>query len=524
MAHQEIKISDAASMKDGDKRKVEQNDTEVLLLKVDGSFYALYPYCTHYGAPLEDGLLHGRRLICPWHHACFDACSGEHVEAPGLDGLPSYELRVEGNDVIVKVPEDSGDRTPNPMTAADPSDERTFVVLGGGAAGAYAAEGMRQAGYKGRIVMITAEDELPYDRPNCSKAYLSGEAPEEWMPLRPESFYKEHNIEVLTDHQVTRVDAPNKTIEFEKQPAMSYDKIVLCTGGIPRRLKLPGMDLKNVHTLRSLADSRQIRAEAEKAKKAVIIGASFIGMESAASLLEQDCEVTVVAPEKVPFARIFGEQVGRMMQHMHEEKGVQFVLGQSVKSIEGDKRAEAVTLDNGERLEAGLVLAGIGVVPNTSYVKGLPIETDGGIRADKHLHVLHDVYVAGDIAHFPLDGSTTRIEHWTVACQQGRIAGMNMAGKKETFDKVPFFWTRQHGVSLAYLGHAKEFDRILYDGSVDDQSFLAFYVKDDAVRAVAGMGRGELNAIQELMRDGKMLTPEEIEKGGVDWNGRLGGR
>jgi NADPH-dependent 2,4-dienoyl-CoA reductase/sulfur reductase-like enzyme/nitrite reductase/ring-hydroxylating ferredoxin subunit len=494
----------------------------VLLLKVDGNFYALYPYCTHYGGPLEEGLLHGRRLICPWHHACFDACSGEHLEAPGLDGVPAYEVQVDGDDVIVKVPEDSGDRTSNPMTAADPSDGRTYVVLGGGAAGAYAAEGMRQAGYKGRIVMITAEEELPYDRPNCSKAYLSGEAPEEWMPLRSASFYKKHQIEVRTNHRVTQVNAPNKIIEFEEQEPMSYDKILLCTGGVPRRLKVPGMDLEKVHTLRSLADSRRIREEAEKAEKAVIIGASFIGMESAASLLEQDCEVTVVAPEKVPFAKVFGEKIGHMMQRMHEEKGVQFMLGHSVKDIEGNGRAETVVLDNGERLEAGLVLAGIGVVPNTGYVRGIPIEIDGGIRADEHLHVLHDLYVAGDIAHFPANGGTARIEHWTVACQQGLIAGMNMADEKRTFDKVPFFWTRQHGVSLVYLGHADDYDRILYDGSVDDQSFLAFYVKDDEVRAVAGMGRSELKPIQELMREGKMPGPAKIEKGGVDWMGLLG--
>jgi len=522
MAIKKIKVDGAAKMKNGEKRKIEQDDTEVLLLKVDGELYAHYPYCTHYGAPLEDGLLNGRRLVCPWHHACFDACSGQHLEAPGMDALPTYEVSMEGDDAIIHVREEAGDRVPNQMSERNESEGEIYVVLGGGAAGAYAAEGMRQAGYQGRIVMISADEDLPYDRPNCSKAYLAGEAPEEWMPLRSEDFYNDHGIEVRTKRRVTRVDASNKRIEFEDHEPMSYDKIVLCTGGAPRHLPLPGMGLENVHTLRSLADSRQIRKEAESAKKAVVIGASFIGMESAASLLNHDCEVTVVGPEKVPFARVFGEDIGSLLQRMHEEKGVQFKLGHSVEGLKGkDGKVMAVTLDNGEDLPADLVLAGIGVEPNTGYLEGVPREKDGGIRTDDFLHVRHDLYAAGDIAHFPLNGSTARIEHWALACQQGRVAGMNMAGANHPFKTVPFFWTRQHGKSLAYLGHAKNWERIIYQGDVDEQSFLAFYVVDDKVKAVAGMGRGELNAIQELMRQDQMPAPADIEAGKVDWTARL---
>jgi len=517
MSYQEAKIANVHDLRDGEMKQISIEDKDILLVRIEGDFYALYPNCTHYGAPLADGALHGRRLICPWHHACFDACTGEHLEAPGIDALPAYEVRVEGQDVFVRLPRDGADRRPNPMSERDPDDEQLYVVLGGGAAGAYAAEGMRQAGYGGRILMITAEEELPYDRPNCSKAFLSGEAPEEWMPLRDAGFYRKYGIEMLCGQAVTRVDGPNKRIEFAKRQPIQYDKLVLCTGAVPRRLSVPGVDLDKVYTLRSLADSRHLREVAGEEQKVVIVGASFIGLESAASLREQGCLVTVVAPEVVPLAAIFGERIGKLLQGMHEAAGIKFELGRKVERLEGEKAVERIALDDGRKIDADFVLLGVGVQPNTGVFKGIPLEKDGSIRTDEYLQVYDDLYAAGDIARFPYQGQHTRIEHWQVACQQGRIAGMNMAGAGRPYQAVPFFWTRQHGQSLAYIGHAAEFDRILYRGRVEEKQFLAFYLKDQEVRAVAGMGSSELPVIHELMRSGAMPSPEAIERGQIDW-------
>ncbi len=521
MSYHEAKVARVHDLRDGEMKKISIEDQEVLLARVNGDFYAVYPKCTHYGGPLDDGVLHGHRLVCPWHHACFDVSTGEHLEAPGLDGLPSYEVRVEGEDVFVRVPRDGADRRPNPMSERDADDDRLYVVLGGGAAGAYAAEGMRQAGYQGRILMITAEDDLPYDRPNCSKAYLSGEAPEEWMPLRDDGFYRKHGIEVLRGQTVTRVDGPNKRIEFAGRDPLHYDKLALCTGAVPRRLSVPGMDLKRVYTLRSLNDSRRLRRQAGEEHKVVVIGASFIGLESAASLREQGCLVTVVAPEEVPMARIFGERIGKLLRQMHESAGINFELGRRVERLEGPGAVERVVLDNNRQLDADFVLVGIGVKPNTGFFKGIPLETDGSIRTDGHLQVYDDLYAAGDIARFPYQGSPTRIEHWQVACQQGRIAGMNMAGENLAYEAIPFFWTRQHGHSLAYFGHAAEFDRIIYQGKVEEKKFLAFYIQDGEVRAVAGMASAELPVIHELMRAGQLPSPEAIEAGEVNWREHL---
>ena len=521
MSYHEAKVAKVNDLKDGDMKQISIEDKDVLLARLDGDYYALSPNCTHYGAPLADGALHGRRLICPWHHACFDVCTGEHLEAPGMDALPTYEVRIEGEDVYVRVPRDGADRVPNPMEKRDPEDDRRFVVLGGGAAGAYAVEGMRQAGFRGRILMITAEEDLPYDRPNCSKAYLSGEAPEEWMPLRDAGFYEKHGIELLPGQTVIRVDGPNKRIEFAGREPLHYDQLVLCTGAVPRSLSVPGMDRDRVYTLRSLSDSRRLREEAGEEQKVVIVGASFIGLESAASLRAQGCLVTVVAPEEVPMARIFGERIGTLLQRMHESAGIQFELGRQVERLEGEGGVEHVVLDDGRQIEADFVLVGVGVQPNTGFFKGIPLETDGSVRTDEHLKIYDDLYAAGDIARFPYQGRPTRIEHWQVACQQGRIAGMNMAGAERPYEAVPFFWTRQHGHSLAYVGHAAEFDRIIYQGDLEQKQFLAFYIKDEEVRAVAGMGSPELPVIHELMRAGRLPAPDIIEEGKVNWREHL---
>jgi NADPH-dependent 2,4-dienoyl-CoA reductase/sulfur reductase-like enzyme len=443
--------------------------------------------------------------------------TGDLLEPPAFDALSRYEVKIEGDSVIVLVLDEGEDRRTPPMAPRDArQDERTFVILGGGAAGYMAAQTLREEGFRGRVLMVTREDRLPYDRPNLSKDYLQGHAEPEWMPLRPDEFFDEHGIEVLRGSEATRVDAKAKTVSLKGGEELAYDALLVATGGEPRALQIAGSDLKNVLTLRSFADSDAIIAAAEQAKRAVVIGASFIGMEAASSLKTRGLEVTVVAPEQAPFEKILGAEIGALFKKIHEDNGVRFRLGAKVARITGNGKVEAVEIESGEKpekLDADLVVVGVGVKPATDFLKGVELSDDGGVVVDEHLRAADGLYAAGDIAHFPssLTGESQRIEHWRTALQQGRIAARNMAGRSVSYDSVPFFWTRQFDAGLLYVGHATSWDEIIFHGDVSTQNFLAFYVKGNRVRAVAGMNRDrDVAAVEGLMRGARMPTPDQL--------------
>lgn len=521
MKHKEITVAGAAELKDGEMKQVAADETNILLARVNGKYHAVGATCPHYGAPLAEGALSGERIVCPWHHACFNVTTGDLEEPPALDALPCYEVRVENENVIVRLPEDAPDRRTPPMTTPDTAaDARLFVILGGGAAGYAAAQTLREEGFRGRVLMVTREDRLPYDRPNLSKDYLQGHAEPGWIPLRPDEFFNEHGIEVLRGREATRVDAKAKTVSFKGGEQLAYDALLVATGGEPRTLQIAGSDLKNVLTLRSFADSDAIIAAAEQAQRVIVIGAGFIGMEAASSLKTRGLEVTVVAPGKTPFEKTLGSEIGALFQKIHENNGVRFKLGAKVARITGNGKVEAVELEDGERIDADLVVVGVGVKPVTDFLVGVNLHKDDGIVVDEHLRAAPDLYAAGDIAWFPssLTGKRQRIEHWRTALQQGRIAARNMAGKNAAYRSVPFFWTRQFDNGLVYVGHATSWDEIIFQGEVSVQNFLAFYVKNGRVLAVAGMNRErEMAAIEELMRLESLPSPDQLRGGSVNF-------
>lgn len=519
MPEKYVTAANVSDLQDGSMKQVKIGETEILLARVDGKFYATGAHCTHYGAPLAKGALCGKHVICPWHHAWFDVTNGDLLEPPALNALPHFEVQIDGENVNIKLPENPSDHRIPEMASCDAAkDTRVFAILGGGAAGYAAAQTLREDGYCGRIVMISRESRVPYDRPNLSKEYMQGKAEPEWMPLRPEEFFKKHGIELMMKKEVNKIDHKTKTISFENGESLQYDTLLIASGGKPRHLKIPGSDLKNIFVLRSFAQADEIIAAIDNAKKVVVIGASFIGMESAASLQARGLQVTVVAPDKIPFEKVLGPEIGKFFKGVHQKKGVQFRLGTGAKSFEGNGKVEVVILENGDRIETDVVIVGIGVTPATDFLEGIERRKDGGVAVDEYLKISDGLYAAGDIAHVPdvRTNETQRIEHWRYALQQGRAVAHNMAGKNIPFKGVPFFWTAHFGVSLRYLGHAKGWDEIIYDGNPEEPPFLAFYVKDDQVRAIAGIKRDtDMAYLEQAIKDDQLPRASVLKSRGV---------
>ncbi|MFA5111781.1 MAG: FAD-dependent oxidoreductase, partial [Desulfobaccales bacterium] len=501
MMPKEVKVARVQDFQDGDMREVALGDAKLVLARVKGKFYALHGECTHYGGPLAEGALNGPRVVCPWHHAAFDLTTGGLLEPPALDHPTCFTVRVDGDDVYIQTPDKLENRSVPPMVKRDPAEGRTFVILGAGAAGNAAAETLRQDGFTGR--------------PNLSKGYLSGEAGPETLPWREEKFYQDYDIELLFGRRAAAVDVPQKTITLADGASLAYDGLLLATGGLPRPLAAPGAGLGNVFTLRTPEDADQIIRAAVPGAKAVCIGASFIGMEAAASLTKRGLAVTVAGRGSIPFERQLGPEIGRLLMQVHEEKGVSFRLGRKVARLVGDDRVRQVVLDDGAALEADLVVVGLGAVPATGFIRGLSLEPDGSIRVDQYLKASESVYAAGDIARFPdwRTGEPIRIEHWRLAAQHGRTAAHNLAGKPAAFAGVPFFWSEHFDQFLQYVGYAATWDELIIQGDLAARNFLALYVKGGRILAAAGLNHDrQLAALSELMRMDKLPAPDAVRR------------
>jgi NADPH-dependent 2,4-dienoyl-CoA reductase/sulfur reductase-like enzyme/nitrite reductase/ring-hydroxylating ferredoxin subunit len=459
---------------------------EVLLVRRGTEIFAVGAHCTHYNGPLGEGLVVEDTVRCPWHHACFDLRTGEALRAPAFSPLACWAVQQRDGKIFVR--EKLARPKPKRREAASGETPEKIVIVGGGAAGFAAAERLRREQYQGSIVMLSSDAAPPVDRPNLSKDYLAGKAPEGWLPLRPDSFYSKQGIDLRLNADVTGFDARSREITLAGGSKVAYDRLLLATGAEPVRLSIPGADQAHVLTLRSFADCRAIIEQASRARRAVVIGASFIGLEVAASLRARDIEVHVVAPDKRPMERILGPEMGDFVRSLHEEHGVVFHLEEMAIAIEGKQ----VKLKGGGTLEADLVVAGIGVRPRTALAERAGLTIDRGVAVDAYLQTsAPGVFAAGDIARWPdpRNGGSLRVEHWVVAERQGQTAALNMLGYREKFSAVPFFWSRHYDVPINYVGHAEKWDELAIEGDIAGKDCLLRFKRGGRVLAVASIFR-----------------------------------
>jgi len=515
-------------------KEVKVGEKKVLLCRLDGQYYAVNQLCTHYKAQLVKGTLSSDgRIVCPWHGACWNAKTGDIEDAPGLDHLTSFKVKIDGEKVIVIANEEelnSGKRIKQPVKR-NHEDPRTFIVIGSGAAGANAVEVIREEGFKGRLIMITKEGHLPIDRVKLSKS-LKAEI--EKLLLKPESFYQENDIEVMLNTEVIEVNHVEQTVTLKDGQRIKYDSLLLATGSIPRNFWPANKSMKNVFFVRRVSDlnaiEKAVEAHANNAKIAVV-GSSFIGMETAAMLAKQAASVTVLGSETVPFERVLGKDLGKFYQDWHESKGIKFIMSSVVNEFlandQGNCRALKLTYGGQTtELETDIVILGVGAAPDTEFLKksstSFNIQNDGSLLVDEKLAVvgIKNVYAAGDIARFPYPYFSkgtpiiARIEHWGVASQQGRIAAKNMLGKELSYHHVPYFWTAQYGKSLRYCGFAHHYTDIVIQGSLEEQTFIGYYIDGEEIVAICSMGKDPIvSHASELFRLGLMPPVSFIREG-----------
>jgi apoptosis-inducing factor 3 len=463
-------------------------DDAVVLARRGDEFFAIGASCSHYGGPIAAGLMVDDTVRCPWHHACFSLRTGEALDPPALSPVACWAVEQRDRRIFVTTKKKAP--APRSVGGAAPAAgmPEKIVIIGGGAAGFAAAEKLRREQYQGNIVMLSNDDAPPVDRPNLSKDYLAGNAPEDWVPLRPSSFYSDNGIELHLEANVTGIDARSREVVLADGAKIRYDRLLLATGAEPVRLSIPGANLPQVRTLRSLADCRAIIARGKTARSAVVLGASFIGLEVAAALRARDIEVHVVAPEKRPMERILGPQIGDFVRALHEEHGVTFHLEDTAVAIDRDR----VSLKSGGALNADLVIAGIGVHPRTELAEKTGLRLDRGVIVDTFLETsAPGVFAAGDIARWPdpHSGENIRVEHWVVAERQGQTAALNMLGRRERFIAVPFFWSQHYDVPINYVGHAEKWDELTIDGDVVAKDCLLRYKRNGRVLAIASIYR-----------------------------------
>ena len=488
----------------------------VLLVHVEPNWFAVGGKCTHYGATLAEGVLVGETIRCPWHHACFELRNGAASRAPALNDLPSYTVVLANNIVRVTAKRDpswprGADQRPRGSRAPDKVllDESPVVgpssvfIVGASAAGIACAEMLRREAYRGAITLVDKDQDAPYDRPNLSKDYLAGNAPEEWLPLHPKAFFEQQKFTILSGVEAQGIDTGSRTVRLSDGSVHHYGALLIATGASPIPLAIKGGE--RIRYLRTLADCRAIIGSVAGARRAVVIGASFIGLEVAASLVTRGLEVHVVARENLPLEWVLGTELGELIRSVHEQRGVRFHFGRAVRAIDGN----AVILDDDTRLDADMVIAGVGVRPNLELAERAGILLDNGIAVNEFLETsATNVFAAGDVARWPdaYSDARLRVEHWVVAERQGQVVARNMLGHRDRFDDIPYFWSAHYDkLSIHYTGHVEHWDETRIEGDVTKHDCAVSYLVGGKRRAMATINRDRQSLETEVEMERELL-------------------
>jgi NADPH-dependent 2,4-dienoyl-CoA reductase/sulfur reductase-like enzyme/nitrite reductase/ring-hydroxylating ferredoxin subunit len=481
-----------------------QADGEELVLARRGDeVFAIGARCTHYGGPLAEGLIVGDTVRCPWHHACFSLRNGAALRAPALDPVPCWRVERLGDKIFVR------EKVSPPAPKRGTEGPSSVVIVGGGAAGLAAADMLRREGYDGPLTIVSADDSAPVDRPNLSKDYLAGTAQEDWIPLRPSDYYRDRRIDLLLHSRVSSLDTKRRRIVLENGKALEFGALLLATGADPVHLPIEGATDSQLHYLRTFADSKAIIAKAASAKRVVVVGASFIGLEVAASLRARGILVDVVAPDRQPLERVMGAEVGLFIRKLHEAHGVTFHLRETVDRVSGRK----VTLTGGTALDADFLVLGVGVRPSLTLAEQAGLAVDRGISVNEYFETsVAGIFAAGDAARWPdpHTGERIRVEHWVVAERMGQVAAKNILGRREKFDAVPFFWSQHYDVAINYVGHAEKWETIEIDGSLDARDCAVAYKKGGRTLAIVTISR-DLKSLQAESAMEAAIRPQERE-------------
>ncbi|MCX2891586.1 MULTISPECIES: FAD-dependent oxidoreductase [unclassified Pseudomonas] len=484
--------------------RVQAGSEELILVRQGEQVHAFQGNCPHAGAPLDEGVVCGGLLVCPWHKAAFAVDDGVVCEPPALADLRRYKAWVKGDEVWVD------DQPLPPIEPPRHSDARCFVVVGAGAAGSAAVATLLNHGFSGRLVWVDQERQPAYDRTALSKFVIAGQmAPDEVPALLEADALRKGHLE-RKHGKVRSLNSQKRQLTLADGQQIEYDACLLATGAKTLRPELPGIDLPGVFTLRSREDAAQLLDATEPGKPVVIVGDGFIGLEAASALRQYGAQVHLVTRQDVPLAQQLGERIGRSIRALHERKGVIFHGPTEVERIEGQDKVEAVVLANGERLQTPLVLLGTGVKPATAFLQGVPLGEDKSVRVDAEMRAAEGLWAAGDIVTFPLTGRPVRIEHWRLAQQHGVIAAANMLGEQRRYADVPFFWTYQHGRTYEVLGHAQDWNRIAFVGEPEQGDFMALQCVDDRVEAVIAMGYSDTMATLSQRMKRPLTLPEAM--------------
>ncbi|KAJ4480072.1 hypothetical protein J3R30DRAFT_3468054 [Lentinula aciculospora] len=530
MTARTIAVLDEHELRDGQMKEVAFDNGKVLVARLGDKIHATSAFCTHYGAPLAKGVLTAdARVVCPWHGACFNLCSGDIEDAPAPSPLHSFKAYATNGKIHVTANPDftlkeNMARPPKLSTAGFDAVGKGTVIIGGGSGAFQAIESLRENGYKFPITVVSREPHAPIDRTKLSKALITDAPKLQWKTAADLKI--KYGVNLRVGVTVTSVELQDRRVILDDgKDNIVYDKLILAPGATPRKLPIPGVDLENVYTFRGIHDAKKVDNAATEGKRAVFIGSSFISMELVAALSKRKlASIDVIGMEEYPFEVVLGKEVGAGLKKFHESQGVKFHMQTKVEKIvprEDNPSLAGSVVVNGKALPADFVIMGVGVAPATEFLKssGIELEKGGGIEVDEYLRVsklpanVEGVFAIGDVAIYPQAGELVRIEHWNVAGNHGRAVGKTIAGQPQPFVKTPVFWSAQ-GQQLRYCGYGAGHDDVIIKGDTGEMKFIAYYVKQGKIIAVASMQNDPVvSAASELLRLGLMPSPEEIQAG-----------